>query len=37
MYRTHHAGATTDDERLLVCFVVIAEGSMEGGLKYASQ
>lgn len=32
-YLTYHAGASTDDERLRVCFVVIAERGMEGGLK----
>lgn len=30
---TYHAGASTDNERLLVCFVVVAERGMEGGLK----
>lgn len=30
---TYHAGASTDNERLLICLVVIAERGMEGGLK----
>jgi hypothetical protein len=34
---TYHAGSTTDDERLLVGFVIIAEGGMEGRLKRSGQ
>ena len=33
IYLAYHAGATTDDERLLVCFLVITERGMEGGLE----
>lgn len=30
---TYHASASTDNQRLRVCFVVIGERGMEGGLK----
>lgn len=33
---THHTGSATDDEGLLVCFVVIAEGGMKCRLKAQS-
>lgn len=33
MCLTYHTGSTADNERLLVCLVIIAEGGVEGRLN----